>query len=232
MPHAQMQRLWIFLGAVAAALLLVVGWFMFISPQRDQTSSVNSQVSSVRAQNARLQARIRQLQSENVDLAKYQAEVRQAELALPDSSGLPDFLRTLQSIGNATQTVVTSLTVGAPTNLTTVAAATPTATKSAASSATSSSATKTPAPGGVGQVFQLPISAAVTGSYAQLDEFLSQLQSVQPRAVLITQLSQTSPAGKASATSTTLSLTMQAFVAPSSAAESAQLAAAAAQAGK
>jgi Tfp pilus assembly protein PilO len=78
-------------------------------------------------------------------------------------------------------------------------------------------------------VYALPITIAISGSFTQLDGFLSQLQSVQPRAVLITQLTQGSATsgtgGKAAAT--TLSLTMQAFVAPSSAAESAQLAAAA-----
>jgi hypothetical protein len=58
-----------------------------------------------------------------------------------------------------------------------------------------------------------------------LNEFLNQLQTVQPRAVLITAV--TEAAGTASGATTTLNLTMQAFVQPASAAERAGLASAA-----
>jgi hypothetical protein len=70
-------------------------------------------------------------------------------------------------------------------------------------------------------------SRSLTGTASQLDQFLTQLQSMQPRAVLISQLTETSRSatGKSGAT-TSLQLTMQAFVAPSSAAENAQLSAA------
>ena len=34
----------------------------------------------------------------------------------------------------------------------------------------------------------MPITAQISGSVTQLDQFLSQLQSVQPRAVLISQI--------------------------------------------
>lgn len=48
---------------------------------------------------------------ETKNIATYQAQVTQARLALPSTSGLPDFLRTLQSIGNATLADVSALTV-------------------------------------------------------------------------------------------------------------------------
>jgi hypothetical protein len=114
------------------------------------------------------------------------------------------------------------VTVGPPAELTAPAAAAGTA---AASSATASSAA--PAPAGAGsvgaspaagpQIYSLAITANVTGSPAALNKFLQQLQAVQPRAVLITQITEGSgvpvTGAKASAT-TTLQLTMQAFVAP------------------
>jgi Tfp pilus assembly protein PilO len=225
MPKSQLERMWLLAGGVAAVILVLLGWFLFIGPQRSHTSSVNSQISVAEQRNATLQARIRALQGQNANLAQYQAQLAQAKLALPDTSGLPDFLRTLQAIGSATQTTVTALTVGAPTNLTAV------------TTGSGGAAAASPAPGSagktntssVGTVYALPITIAISGSFTQLDGFLSQLQSVQPRAVLITQLTQgsaTSGTGGLAA-ATTLSLTMQAFVAPSSAAESAQLAAAA-----
>ena len=223
MPKSQIERMWLFAGGVAALLLLLAGWFLFIGPQRSDTSSVNGQVRQVQDQNSMLRTKIAQLRNQNANLAQYQSEVQQARQALPDSSGLSDFLRTLQALGSATQTNVTTLSVGAPTNLNGTQAASSSSTKSSSSTVKAVGAA---ANGGLGPIYQLPITLAVTGSTAQLDEFLGQLQSVQPRAVLITQLNEGSAGSTGGTTGAqTLGLTMQAFVAPSSAAENQQLAA-------
>ena len=228
LPKSQTQRLWLLVGGIAAVVILLAGWFLFISPQRSNTNSVNGQVHAAQDKNAMLQARISQLKAQNANLPQYLAEVKQAKLALPDSSGLSDFLRTLQSIGSATQTTVTTLTVGSPTNInsttvtTTTKSAAPAANNTANNTANSAAASN----GGLGPIYQLPITLSVTGAANQLDDFLSQLQSVQPRAVLITQLTEGGGAALAGHPGNqTLGLTMQAFVAPSSAAENAQLAA-------
>jgi hypothetical protein len=66
-------------------------------------------------------------------------------------------------------------------------------------------------------VYSLDISATVTGSPTALITFLDQLQSVQPRAVLITKITEaaaTSDNGGPAGNSMTLQLTMQAYVAP------------------
>lgn len=223
MPKSQTERLWLMVGGIAAAVILLAGWFLFISPQRSDTSSVNTQVHAAQDKNAILRARIAQLKAENANLAQYLAEVKQAKLALPDSSGLSDFLRTLQSIGSSTQTTLTALTVGSPTNLN---GSVSTTTTKATGAAGANAANSAGANGGLGPIYQMPITLSVSGSPSQLDEFLSQLQSVQPRAVLITQLNEAGASEVAgSAGRQTLGLTMQAFVAPSTAAENAQLAA-------
>jgi hypothetical protein len=78
------------------------------------------------------------------------------------------------------------------------------------------------------QIYALPITADVSGSPAALGRFLDQLQRVQPRAVLITQLTEKAATsaqnGHAVGGSTSLTLSMQAFVAPASPNESAALA--------
>jgi Tfp pilus assembly protein PilO len=226
MPKEQAERLWLGIGVGAGLLMLLIGYFFFIGPQRSQTSDTNAQVATAQLTNQTLQTRITSLQQQDKDLAKYQAAVAQARLALPGTSGLPDFLRTLQALGNATLANVTSLAVGAPTTLTPTTA-TPATTASTTGKA-GSSTTATPA---TAAVYALPITATVTGTPAQLQQFLTQLQSVQPRAVLITQITQSAgTAGTAGgATSgTSLQLTMSAFVEPSSASEQAALSAAAA----
>lgn len=213
MPKTQLEKLWLGAGAMVALVMLLIGYFFFIGPQRSDTDDVNAQTDTANMQNSSLQLRINTLSAQNKDLAKYQSAVKQAQLALPTTSGLPDFLRTLQSIGGATLVDISSKTFGTPTDVTSV---------SGAAGAPAAAAT-----GGL-RVYALPISIQVSGSVEALNQFLTQLQSVQPRAVLISQISQTSGAAGASSTgSTALTLTMQAFVAPTGAVESAQLAQAA-----
>lgn len=217
MPTSQVQRLTLLGAAFAAFLMVLIGYVFLIGPQRSQTGSVNAQRVGTQQANTALLVRISGLQQESKNLATYQAEVTQARLAIPSTSGLPDFLRTLQAIGNATLASVSSLTVGPPSDL-----------------STPPGGFTTPAPGKPAaaraglRVYALPITASVTGTTDQLDQFLTQLQSVQPRAVLITQITEGSGAATGQARdATTLQLTMQAFVAPTSAAEQAQLSAAA-----
>jgi hypothetical protein len=223
MPQTRLERLWLLGGAFVAAFIVLLGYLFFISPQRSNTSEVNSQRAEAQQTNTALQARIKSLEQESKNLATYQAQVTRAQLALPSTSGLPDFLRTLQSIGNATLANVSALTVGPPTDVSVVSAGAPAATATGATA----SGSGTPAAATGPHVFALPITASVSGTPKQLDQFLTQLQTVQPRAVLISQIAEGSggSTGKAGGT-TTLELTMQAFVAPASAAEQAQLSAA------
>lgn len=237
--RSQTERLWLLGGGLLAALVLLVGYFLLIGPQRSETSGVNSDLASARVQNASLQQRIVSLRAQSKSMSSVRTQLAAAQRALPSTSGLPDFLRTLQSLGNSTLAKVTSVTVGAPTDVSTVAAGTAgTATPGTAAApvAGSSAAAGTAAAAPTGpSVYGLTISAQVAGSPAALNQFLEQLQAVQPRAVLITQLTEgTGNPGAAGATAagaagsaTNLQLTMQAFVAPTSAAENAGLAAAA-----
>jgi type IV pilus assembly protein PilO len=235
MPRTHLEKLFLGVGGVTGLVMVLVGYFFFIGPQRSQTDSVGVQVSQARAHNSELQAHVNTLESETKNLPKYLNTVKQARLALPSTSGLPDFLRTLQSIGHSTLAQVASLTIGIPSDVSSLAsppaATAPAATAPSSTAAGSAASMATAPPVPVAHVYALAISAQVTGTAAQLNEFLTQLQSVQPRAVLISQITvgsaSTSSTNKTDGGASTLSLTMQAFVAPTSAAEQAQLAAAA-----
>lgn len=191
-PRSTVERLWLLGGAVAALLLLVIGYFFFIAPQRAQTSDVDGQVTAARQQIAALQTRIDSLRAQNRNLARYEADFAAAQRALPSTSGMSDFLRSLQTLGSATQTRVSSLTVGTPTDVGTAASGP--------------------------KIYAMTITAQASGTPTGLTKFLEQLQQVQPRAVLITQLTEGNGATNAGSTaSTMLQLTMQAFVAPANA---------------
>ena len=224
------QRLWLAGGALVAFLLLLVGYLALIGPQRADTASVRSSVDRTRSANAVLQSRISTLQAQNQRLSTYRAQAVAAMAALPSTSGVPAFLRTLQSLGTKTHTDTVSVTVGTPVDLTSVANGTSGTTGTAATTGTSTDATAAPAAPATPGVLGLPITAQVNGSPSALGQFLQQLQQVQPRAVLITQIVQGTSGGDtgtvASASGSTLQLTMQAFVAPGMAATTAQLASA------
>jgi Tfp pilus assembly protein PilO len=237
-PRSQIERLWLVAGGLVAFVMLLIGYFFFISPQRSNTSDINNQTATAQQQNAMLQARLDALREQNKNLAKYQAELASAQLALPSTSGISDFLRTLQSLGTQTNSLVTGLNVGEPVDVTPVTVGQPTSSATASASPTASpgtdSSTAAAAPGATTPgVYELPITATVTGSVSGLTEFLDQLQAVQPRAVLVTQIGMNVANagvgdGGNAAGSYGLNLTMQAFVAPTNAEESAALASSAA----
>ena len=224
MGRTQLERLWMIGAGIVAFALVAIGYFFFVSPQRDTTSSVDGQVSAARAQNDVLQLRISHLAAQNKQLATYQRTLSQARLALPASTGIPDFLRTLQAIGSSTGSDVSTLTVGDPVS---VAGTTPTPTNTTANNnaaATTAPGANAAANGPGSGIYSMTISAQVTGSTKALGAFLTQLQQVQPRAVLISQITEstgTTANGAASAAaspgSATLQISMQAFVALSSA---------------
>jgi hypothetical protein len=127
------------------------------------------------------------------------------------------------------------VSVGTPISVSAAAPAVTASSGSATPAATPSATAATGATSGGTGLYSLPITAQVSGTTTQLAAFLTQLQTVQPRAVLITQITQTATVANGSGSSsgaspgsgsatTTLQLTMSAFVAPSSAAEQQALA--------
>jgi hypothetical protein len=214
-PRSQAERLWLIAGGLTAMLLILIGYFVAISPQRSETSKVDAKVSAAKVQNGILQQRIDALRLQNKNLARYRADLATAKLALPSESGVSDFLRSLQSLGARTGTHVTTLTVGDPTDVTSALTVAPAGKAGAAAPAPApAAATATSA---AGRIFALAISANVSGPPVALNKFLEQLQAVQPRAVLITEITETDgTAAKTAGTAngSTLQISMQAFVAP------------------
>jgi len=247
MTSTSSQRVWLIGGALAGLLMVVVGYFFVIAPKRSETSSVNGQLASVRMSNTTLESKIALLAAQNKNLAKYEAALATEQKALPATPDLSSLLKSIQDLGAQTlvdvseagtfggpaavQTVnvngtssVTGTTDGT-TNGTTTNGTTGTSTtdiaaeNNAAISGTTDPAATTTTPSAAGGVLALPITLQVTGSVPQLEQFLTALQNAQPRAVLITSISETSApsSGKSGSDLTSLQLNMQAFVDPSTA---------------
>jgi Tfp pilus assembly protein PilO len=178
------DRLWIAGGFLAAALLLAFGWFIAISPAKADADAVREQTATTEIRLVSLQQRLTELQEQAANLNVYQAALQAHQAALPTDSGLPDFLRQLERSGDAVNITVSSLTVGPPVQSTAVPS-----------------------------VYDLPITVTAEGSGVDLNRFLEQVQTVQPRAVLIKGAILTSAAGEGAATTMNLVITMTAFVA-------------------
>jgi len=221
-PRSQAERLWLIGGSIVAAALMLLGYVLLISPQRSSTDNVDAQLGSARTQNSALQSRLSALKAESANAAKYMTQLAAARAALPSSSGISDFVRSLQAIGNATGTSVTAVTVGSPTA---VVAQPPKPAPGATSPAPAPAAPAASAAAAAATVYSMAITGQVSGSAKGLDAFLQQLQAVQPRAVLVTSITEAAAGAPGSAGGakvapggTTLSLVMQAFVAPNLAA--------------
>jgi type IV pilus assembly protein PilO len=171
-------------GALGAAALLAIAWFLFIGPRNAESASLRDQARTAEGQLAPLAARLVELRQQNVDLARYRQRLELDRQALPTTSGLPDFLRDLQSAGETAGASVSGISVGVPTKVT----------------------------AGGKPLIAMPISLTAAGDVDNVNRFLDQLQQVQPRAVLITSTNLTQ--AKSESGDFSLLLELQVFVAP------------------
>lgn len=177
------DRVWLISGAFAAVVLLAIGWFLLIGPQRSTTSSLEAQTESANAEITVLQHKLADLKKQDSEKAKYKAELDKNREALPGTPQTSDIARQLQASGSASGASVTDIAIG---DATEVKDSTP-------------------------KVYSMPISLSVSGKASQIDGFLDQLQQVQPRALLISSANLVTPEeGKA----LTMTLALEAFVAP------------------
>ena len=187
MRIASRDRLWLLGGLVAALLLTFFAWQFFIKSQNDTTNSVKASVVTAQQQVLDSTHQLNQLRTDSKNLDKYQAALAADQAALPADDGIPAFLRELHDAGDATGVAVVQLTVGIPTAVTGAAV-------------------------GSAPVQQLNLSLAVTGAADNITAFLKQLQALQPRAVLITNVAESSTSGG----QTSVSMSMTAFTTASS----------------
>ena len=182
------NRLWMIAGLAAIALLGLLTWSFAVSPQRTDAAALQAQTEVARDQANTLRTRTVKLTAEKANLPTLKQDLAARQAALPANSGVPAFLRQLQATGTSVGVDISGITVGDPAAVDTL-------------------------PG----VWALPIQLTAQGSVAQLDGFLKQLQGAgQKRAVLIegANLTSESDAASGAAGSTSLNLTVKAFVAP------------------
>lgn len=185
---------WLLVAAAGSALLLALGWWFLVSPERATAADRLNQVANAQAQSAALRSNLRSLDNDNAQLDKYKSQLAELKQAMPDGPASAQFVSDMQTLGQGASVAITSISITPP-----------------STGATSSTTTST-------GVTELPITVAASGSTAKLEAFLAKLQSAEARALLITQVTETAPATTGSSTTKTpptVSIQMTAFFATS-----------------
>jgi type IV pilus assembly protein PilO len=183
------DRLWIFGGVAVVLVLAVISWLFVISPKYAEADTVRTEAADTELKISQLRKRIAELEKDRARLPEFKRTLERNRHALPADSGVPDFLRQLQSSGDALDVSVGGVNVSAPQLV-----------------------------NGFTTVYALPMTLTAEGSAENLGSFLRQLQETQPRAVLIDSANMTSQTAADAADGSgtgemTVSLSLKAFVA-------------------
>jgi Tfp pilus assembly protein PilO len=177
------DRLWMIGGGAIIVALTLISWFFLISPKYAEAADLQRTTEDTQVQIAVLNKRIADLETQKSKLPQYRAALKASQNALPSDSGVPDLLRQLQKSGDSLNVTVGGVNVNAPA-----------------------------AVDGMPDVYSMQIALTLDGTAANLGTFLTQLQQTQPRAVLINSATVTAT-GDSGTAKTTISLSLQAFVA-------------------
>ena len=156
MDARRTDRIWLIGGIVAVVVLVTAAWLLLISPKFVEADEVQAQADDTTMQLTRLKKEVAALKEKKEKKATYQAELDTLVTNLPETWGMPAFLRSLQDSGAKSGVDVTDLSVGG--------------------------AVTSPK---VGSAVTMPLSLTATGTVANISKFVVRLQQTQSRAVLV-----------------------------------------------
>ena len=164
MDARRANRIWLIGGIVSIVILIAASWLLAVSPKFAEADEVQAQADDTTIQLISLRKEVAKLKQQNAKKATYQAELDTLVTNLPETYGMPVFLRSVQDSGAATSVEVTDLSVGAPV----VSDKVPTA-------------------------VELPLSMNTKGTIPNISKFIVRLQETQSRAVLLDSVTVSAP---------------------------------------
>jgi Tfp pilus assembly protein PilO len=198
-------RTWVLLSLLAAGVVLVGGWALVVAPVRAEAASLREQVVAQEAGNSVAETRLQSLQEKAEKLPEQEAELAEVSKKIPSDGALPDLIRALTAAAASTGIELVGVTPGTAAPLEQAAPPVPV---DAAASPTAAA----PVAPAAATVSAVPVSLSVTGTYYDVEAFLSALEDL-PRAYRVTGLS-LAPGGNPNARTagTVLTGTISGFV--------------------
>jgi Tfp pilus assembly protein PilO len=179
------MRAWSLGAAGVAVLVLLAGWFLFVSPAKAKVSDLNAQTAAQQTTNSTLQTQIAQLKAQDKDLPAQQAKLAEIRQHLPSTPELPTYIRTLTLMAHRAGVKLVSITPSAPTTVTVAAPVVATPSPTASATASSDSATSDPAvapataPVVTSPLRMIPVTLTISGGYYNVIAFLSKVENLK-----------------------------------------------------
>ena len=177
-------RKWSALAAVLVVAIFAASWFLLISPKRGDAADLRGKAAAKSEENARLAEQITMLQEQQKDLPTQQAQLAAMRTQIPTNPALPSLIRDLTAAGKKAGVSIDSMAPTLPVAIVAAPGTTlvaPTTTGAASGSTGSTAGKKAPAhaPVPASTLFKVPLSLSVTGSYFELEHFISKLETVR-----------------------------------------------------
>jgi hypothetical protein len=180
---------WYAAAALASVLVLLAGWFLLVSPQRQSAEDIGAQAETQTANNQVTQGKINALKAQYANLPTLQKQLAIVQTRMPQTPNMPGLLRNLNAAATAAGVKLLGVT---PANATALGGTGQTTNKG-------DSALTAP-----GAVQVIGVTVTVSGPFANTRLFLTSLEAM-PRTFIVTGLAiarDTAPA-TTSATGTT-----------------------------
>jgi type IV pilus assembly protein PilO len=173
-------RKWSAIAAVLVVAIFAAGWFLLISPKRSDAAALRTTAASKASANAQLEDQIKMLQEQQKDLPQQQATLAGLRNRIPNNPALPSLVRDLTEAGRKAGISIDSMTPSVPVAAVAAAPVAPVADSTTDSGSTGTKTKTKAAPAAPSQtLFQIPMTVNVTGSYFELEQFVSRLENVK-----------------------------------------------------
>jgi Tfp pilus assembly protein PilO len=190
------DRLWVIGAALGTVVVVVMGWFLGVSPLVAQASTASSQQTSLAQANTAATVKLATLKTQFANIDTLQTDLAALRQSIPGGADLPGFITEINGLCAKYHVSLSSVVVNdavvfqAP--VAAVAPATPGSTATPAPTPTPTPTTAgatapvAAAPSGTGLVL-VPVAINVTGSFADVVDFTGGVQAA-PRLYLATEV--------------------------------------------
>lgn len=190
--QASKARAWIVGTVIVAIMILVAAWFLLISPVLASAGETSDLATAQDEQNALERTRITALKADFDKLDIHKQELASLRQGIPAQLDHSQFQRDIATIALAHNVTVMSLTTSSSVEVTFDLPA-PDAPAAAESDETATEGADAATPAAepaplVSGMYEVPITIELIGTYENVLSFVTELQTVNPRLILVTSI--------------------------------------------